>query len=303
MTKLAMSALSLTLGVLVLQAPARAQAPAPAPSAADMARLQADVARLDRELREQKQLFMQLMQADQQRYEMLLQLIRAMPGGQGNNLGNLPQLPAAPAPGAPAGTPAAPTPAAPAAPAVATLSGQVNLPGGVEEAYVYVEGRFPARPRAIEIKQQDKQFEPQVSVVPVGSRVSFPNTDAVFHNVFSRSPALTFDLGTVKAGEKPKPVTLPNPGQIDIFCNIHSRMKAKILVVPNSLYTKVKPDGSFSLAGVPVGSRKVVVWGPTLKPAAQVVDVRPGASVSLAAEAAAQEAHKNKFGESYKSYP
>jgi plastocyanin len=302
MTRIAMISrkLLLLLGLVLL--PTLAQAQTAAPSAADLARLQADVARLERELREQKQLFMQLMQADQQRYDMLLQLIRAMPGAQAGAA--LPPMPAAPS--LPTPTPAAPgggTPAAAPAPApVATLSGQVSLPGGVEDAYVYVEGRMPTRPRAIEIKQQDKQFAPQVSVVPVGSKVSFPNTDAVFHNVFSRSPALTFDLGTVKAGEKPKPVTLPNPGEIEIFCNIHSKMRASILVVPNSHYTKVKPDGSFSLAGVPVGSRKLVVWGPALKPSSQVVEVRPGASVNLSAEAAPREAHKNKYNEPYKSY-
>jgi plastocyanin len=307
MTQVAMTSLRLvTVGALLaMQVPVSAQAQAQGQgslSAADVARLQADVARLERELREQKQLFMQQQQIDQQRYDMLLQLIRATPGAQAGGPANIPQPPAAPTPATPAPAPGAPAPTPAAGPPVATLSGQVSLPGGVDEAYVYVDGRMPTRPRAIEIKQQDKQFSPQVAVVPVGSKVSFPNTDAVFHNVFSRSPALTFDLGTVKSGEKPKAVTLPNPGEVEIYCNIHSKMRASILVTPNGHYTKVKPDGSFSLPGVPVGSRKVVVWGPSIKPASQVVEVRPGASISLSAEAAPQDTHKNKYNEAYKSY-
>ena len=51
----------------------------------------------------------------------------------------------------------------------------------------------------VEIKQQDKQFSPAVAVVPVGTRLSFPNLDTVFHNVFSKTPNDAFDLGVVKA--------------------------------------------------------------------------------------------------------
>jgi hypothetical protein len=62
-------------------------------------------------------------------------------------------------------------------------------------------------------------------------------------------------------------------------------MRADLLVVPNTYYSKVRPDGSFAIAGVPVGSRKLVVWGPGLKPVAQAVNVQPtGTSVKFAPE-------------------
>ena len=35
------------------------------------------------------------------------------------------------------------------------------------------------------IEQRERQFAPRVMVVPVGSTVTFPNFDPVFHNVFS----------------------------------------------------------------------------------------------------------------------
>jgi plastocyanin len=265
--------------------------------ATDVARLQAEVARLDRELREQKQLLLQVMQADQQRYDMVLQLLRSSsPGAAAAAL----PAPATPRPDSAGGSPT-PAPAA-AAPAVATLTGSVRLPRGVQEAYVYLDGHGPARARAVEIKQQGKQFSPQVAVVPVGSKITFPNADTVFHNVFSRTPGAVFDLGTVKGGEKSQPVTLVQPGHVEIFCNIHSRMRADVLVVPNGYYTKVRPDGSFALAGVPVGSRKLVLWGAGLKPASQMVEIRPGATVSLTGEAGAPGAHMNKNGEAYRSY-
>jgi plastocyanin len=295
-----LTASSALAGLTVTVLPGAAAAQTSAPSA-DVARLQAEVARLDRELREQKQLLLQVMQADQQRYDMVLQLLRS-------------SSPATVAAAAAAATPSArnegaaaggagPSPAAtPAAATSTTLTGTVRLPRGVQEAYVYLEGHGPTRARALEIKQQAKQFSPQVAVVPVGSKVSFPNADTVFHNVFSRTPGTVFDLGTVKGGEKPQPVTLTQPGHVEIFCNIHSRMRADVLVVPNGYYTKVRPDGSFALAGVPVGSRKLVLWGAGLKPASQMVEIRPGATVNLTGEAGGSGAHMNKNGEAYRSY-
>ncbi len=59
------------------------------------------------------------------------------------------------------------------------------------------------------------------------------------------------------------------PGVVDIFCNIHQRMSAHVLVVPSKLYTRVRPDGSFRIEGVPAGRASVVAWSPSLKPSSR----------------------------------
>jgi hypothetical protein len=80
-------------------------------------------------------------------------------------------------------------------------------------------------------------------------------------------------------------------------------MRADVLVVPSGYYAKVKPDGSFEVPSVPIGSRKVVLWGPSLKPASQRVDVTPGgASVSFTAEVEQVRPHTKKDGQPYGSY-
>jgi plastocyanin len=56
-------------------------------------------------------------------------------------------------------------------------------------------------PTTVEIQQQDRQFSPDMVVVPVGSTVSFPNLDAIFHNIFSLSKPRSFDLGNYPKGE------------------------------------------------------------------------------------------------------
>ena len=161
----------------------------------------------------------------------------------------------------------------------------------------------PARGRTLEIKQKDKQFSPRVAVVQRGTSVVFPNLDAVYHDVFSTSGRNSFDLGAYRAGETPRSVVLGTPGVVDVFCNIHSRMNASILVLPSALYAKVGADGNFRMENVPVGTRKLVVWSPTAKPAQGKVDVTAaGGQASFTLEEQPPSAHLNKLGQPYGSY-
>jgi hypothetical protein len=67
--------------------------------------------------------------------------------------------------------------------------GQQNDPLSYERTHVviYIEGDFTSRPVTADLNQQDRSFTPDLIVVPVGSTVSFPNLDPIFHNVFSLS--------------------------------------------------------------------------------------------------------------------
>jgi plastocyanin len=273
-------------------------------TAADVARLQTEVERMKQELADQRQLILQLMQAEQQRYDVVLKYLRAG-GGAG---GDVPALPPPPSPSSvmPKSASSAPKPDGGAAGhESATVTGKVKATGGaLGEAYGYIDGlRSSARGHTGEIKQRDKQFAPRVVVVPLGTKLVFPNNDTVIHNVFSTAPGNAFDLGSVKGGETSPPVVLLKPGPVEIFCNIHSKMRADVLVVPNNHWTRVAADGSFSLSGVPVGSRKIVLWSPTLKPVSQQVDVTPkGGTVTFSSEAMTARPHLNKRGQAYGSY-
>jgi plastocyanin len=308
----------LALGAVVAQlgapAPARAQpqegATRPPPTGADFARLEAQV-------NEQRQLIIQLMQNEQQRYDMLLKLV----AGHGAAAGAL--LPAQSALAEPAATAAVAgadrgnagsngsgvtAPAAPAPPVrrYGTVEGKVSISGGdLSDIYVFVENvrGAPVRGRTIEIKQENKQFSPRLAVVQTGTQVVFPNLDTVFHNVFSPSAKNAFDLGSYRAGDKPRSVVMTAPGLVEIFCNVHQKMNANVMVVPNNLYAKVRADGSFRIDNVPVGPRKLVAWSPNTRVVHQKVEVTPsGAQTSFALEYEEAPAHPNKAGQPYGSY-
>ena len=263
----------------------------------------AEFQQLQNEVRETRQQMIQLVQTEQQRYDMLIRLIQS-------HGGSAPAAPAAPS--ASESSKSAPSMTASAVKAdrgdsrPGAIEGKVKVPGGdTSDLYVYVENyRGPVQRKAVEIKQENKQFIPRVAVVPVGSSVSFPNLDPIFHNVFSNSTKNSFDLGSYRAGDKTRAAVFNSPGVVDIYCNMHQRMSAHVLVVPSKLYARVKPDGSFRLEGVPAGARTIVAWSPSLKPIQHKVDVdgNDTARVALEMEYTDQKSHTNKVGQPYGSY-
>jgi plastocyanin len=298
------------LVALALAAPARAAAPAKT-GAQSTDKMAAQIEKLEAEVREQRQLIMQLVRVEQEHYDLLLRLVQGRGVAPVAEPGTPPAAPSAPgAPAAAAATPGAASAAAGAAklaaPRTGSLRGKVEFSGGpIKDLYVYVENvkSPPAHGHTFEIAQRDKQFVPEVAVVQRGTKVTFPNYDTVFHNVFSPTSPHPFDLGSYRAGDAAKSVELTSPGVVDVFCNVHSRMHASVLVVPSSLYVRVAADGSFHMDGVPLGSRKIVVWSPRSKPATQTVEVGPGgADVTFTLEAQPQAPHNNKFGQPYSSY-
>jgi plastocyanin len=261
----------------------------------------AEFARLEQQVKEQRQLIIQMMQGEQQRYDMLLKLIT----GQGGTAAMPPPPSAAPEAAA---TPVsrAKIAAAPVERRAATVEGKVSISGGdISDIYVFVENvkGMPVRGRTLEIKQENKQFSPRLAVVQAGTQVVFPNLDTVFHNVFSTSAKNAFDLGSYRAGDKARSVVMTAPGLVEVFCNVHQKMNANIMVVPNNLFTKVRADGSFRIDNVPVGSRKLVAWSPNTKPVHQKVDVTTaGGQTTFALEYEEAQAHANKLGQPYGSY-
>jgi len=151
-----------------------------------------------------------------------------------------------------------------------TLTGHVSITGadgsakkargGVVVAVIGAKGGPRKNALATyEMRQKDKQFDPQVLVVPKGATVSFPNEDKIFHNVFSLSPTARFDLGLYKAGTA-KSVQMKREGEIDVYCNIHPDMVAKIKVLDTPFYAVTEPDGSFHIDNLPAGTYPVEAW-------------------------------------------
>jgi plastocyanin len=159
----------------------------------------------------------------------------------------------------------APAPAYQRGVAVELNSKPIQDPLAFERSHVivYLEGKGPAIPsRDTSIEQQDRQFVPDLIVASVGSTVSFPNMDAIFHNVFSLSKPKSFDLGNYSKGQT-RTVMFPVAGIVYVYCHLHPNMAASIVITPNQWSTKVNGDGRFRLPDVPPGKYVAVAWHKT----------------------------------------
>ena len=144
------------------------------------------------------------------------------------------------------------------APAAPTSIDPVNE---FDRMVVVLEGgsSTPKPPTTITIDQSNSRFDPDLVVIPVGSTVEFPNSDPIFHNVFSLSRAQPFDLGFYPRGQH-RSVKFNRAGIVQVYCHIHSDMYAAIVVTASAWYSKPAADGSFSWNNVPAGHYHLRAW-------------------------------------------
>lgn len=128
------------------------------------------------------------------------------------------------------------------------------------------EGKPALKPAAgVEIEQAAKQFTHRVTVVPVGSEITFPNRDKVRHHVFSFSPIKTFEL-KLYAGTPANPVLFDKAGIAVLGCNIHDNMVAWVVVVDSPYYGLTTAKAALKLDNVPPGNYRLRAWHPELPP-------------------------------------
>jgi hypothetical protein len=106
-----------------------------------------------------------------------------------------------------------------------------------------------------------------------------------------------------RAGDPVKSEVFRKPGVVEIFCNIHARMTATVLVTPGPLLTRVGKDGTFKLENVPVGSHRLTAWAGGHAMSTKTVEVSPtGTAVEFEVSVPGTAPHVNKTGQPYGSY-
>jgi plastocyanin len=156
------------------------------------------------------------------------------------------------------------------------------------DAAVFLESReahAASKPiHGIEIAQVARQFTPKITVVPVGSSVSFPNRDTVRHHVYSFSPAKTFEL-KLYTGTAATPVVFDKSGIAVLGCNIHDNMAAWVVIVETPYYGRSAEAGKVTLSNVPAGTYRLRTWHPGLPvggaPLDQALVVSADASITV----------------------
>jgi len=169
-------------------------------------------------------------------------------------------------------------------PAVELRSDSPDDPLSAERArvVVYLEGQSNPHPVTATMEQKDRRFIPELLVIPVGSTVSFPNLDPIFHNVFSLSKPKLFDLGNYPK-DHTEVVTFSKPGIEFVNCHLHPNMSATIVVTPNGWRASADRQGHFTIRDIPAGPYTIVAWHKAAGYFKQPVQVMPkqGAAVEF----------------------
>ena len=107
--------------------------------------------------------------------------------------------------------------------------------------------------------QQNETFVPHLLAISRGTTVDFPNSDRIYHNVFSLSKVARFDLGRYAVG-KSRSIRFDRSGIVRVFCDIHSHMNAYILVFSHPFFAVTDDTGQYRIGNVPSGTYNLIAW-------------------------------------------
>ena len=130
-------------------------------------------------------------------------------------------------------------------------------PAGAAARPAHAGGRFV-------VAQRNLQFQPFLTIVPVGADVSFPNLDPTKHHVYSFSTAKKFEL-KLFAKDQSRTVHFDRAGVVALGCNIHDQMSAFIVVTDSAWTARTNAQGLAVFGDAPNAPARVTVWHPYLR--------------------------------------
>ncbi len=163
----------------------------------------------------------------------------------------------------------------------------IGLDRGVQHAVITLVGIQgpPKRPTtAPTLDQVGCEFIPRVVIAPVGSPIIILNTDNflhTFHTISVKNAPVDKAQPNLRRVLKEK---FDKPEIIEVKCDLHSWMKAWIVVAEHPYYTVTDGTGAFVLTDVPAGSYQLRVWHETLGEEEKDVVVNAGAEANVTFE-------------------
>ena len=153
----------------------------------------------------------------------------------------------------------------------------VGAQRGVRNAVVWLQtpppgAHWPNAPVRVEMDQKACSFVPRVVLVPVGGTVEFLNSDRLLHNLHSASKDNPTFNRTQPRG-RAIPIAFAKPEIVRVDCDLHSWMRAWVVVADHPFYALTGEAGEFELPSVPPGKYTLQIWQEKLGIATREVTV------------------------------
>ena len=167
--------------------------------------------------------------------------------------------------------------AAPGANAEVTgkLAAKLAPPGSLVSLEPQGGGEVPVKSEPAVMDQVTLVFLPAFLVAQAGQPVDFRNSEDVLHNirvteVSGQKPI--FNVASPPYGKYEH--KFEQPGMYTVGCDIHSTMRADILITSSPYTTTINADGTFTIPNVRPGPYKLTVVGGD--PVERIVEVKGG---------------------------
>jgi plastocyanin len=154
-----------------------------------------------------------------------------------------------------------------------------------QDLVVYLEGLPPTKApaSAAVLSQKERNFTSSIVPVLPGGEVEIRNADTIRHHIRSNTKPWDFNLKPKAPGETAtKAFAAPADkglGVVPVYCDIHSNMRAHVLVMPSAKWQLLpETGGAFKLSGIPAGTYTLTAWHPTLKAKPVKVTLKAGAT-------------------------
>jgi plastocyanin/uncharacterized membrane protein YgdD (TMEM256/DUF423 family) len=126
----------------------------------------------------------------------------------------------------------------------------------------HIKGPFSDIPAdEIIMDQRGCMYHPRVAVARVGQKVTFLNSDPIFHNVRSVTKENEkFNVGMPKKNQRETKIFNKPEMFLQAKCSVHPWMGAYVAVLDHPFYAISNKAGEFSLPALPAGEYTLEAW-------------------------------------------
>jgi hypothetical protein len=134
--------------------------------------------------------------------------------------------------------------------------------GRVANALVVLEyqGRADFARTVVTLRNDECDFQPTVQVAPPGATLILRNDDPIPHTMRLEQNGVASIVQLQPDRQRKQDDLLTDTGLLEIQCEAHEWMYAKVWVLAHPYYAITEPDGSFAIGLIPSGTYRLKVW-------------------------------------------